>query len=152
MKSILILLLLAIPFISSAQKTKVDYDDKTHQVTVDGTHAFNIERIDCGFGMVDCHFDVFDKEGNRAFRINYRSFNSPVEVNASNPEGTVRYFEFIFLESKQKAEVKFVGISEKNMAKFIVSNNLMVDGHLDPKAVDEFVLTHGTPFAERVKF
>jgi len=151
-KIVLIIQIIIASFIVNAQKAEIKHDDKTNQVTVNGVISFKIERLECGFGMLDCHFDVFDIDGNKVIRINYREFNSPVEISSSNPKGTVRYYEFIFLESKQKAEIKYAGISSEKVAKRIVSGNLIVNGKLDIKAVDEFVLTNGTPFSERVKF
>ncbi len=151
-KIVLFIQIMMISFIVNAQKAKIEYDSKTNKVSVNGVESFKMERFDCGFGMLDCHFDVFDKDGKKVIRINYRDFKSPVEVSKYNPEGNVQYYEFIFLESKQKAEINYVGITVEKVAKSIISNNLIVDGKLDVAAVDEFILSNGTPFSERVKF
>ena len=150
MKKILFVLFFAVPFFGIAQD--VDFDKKTDEVIVDGAKVFKIERSGCGFGSVDCHYDIFDLEGNKLFKVNYRDFNSPVEVSKANPEGTVRYFEFVFFTSKQKAETDFTGIKEIHLAKFIVKNKLVKDGKINQPAVDEFVFSAGTPFADRVKY
>ena len=152
LKKIILTVLIGLPILLNAQKLKIEYDDKTNNVSVNGEISFKIERFDCGFGMVDCHFDVHDLDGNKVIRINYRQFNSPVERKAANPDGIVRYYEFIFLDSKQKAEIKYVGISSKKLANSIVTNKLIENGKLDKKAVDEFILINGTPFSERIKF
>jgi hypothetical protein len=102
MRKILFVLLFSIPFFCLSQD--VDFDKKTDEVTVDGAKVFKIERSGCGFGATDCHYDILDLEGNKLFKVNYRDFNSPVEVSRANPQGTVRYFEFVFFSSKQKAE------------------------------------------------
>ncbi len=138
---------MALPFITNAQKVKLD--GKTNQITVDGVNSFKIDRSGCGWGMPDCHFDVFDLDSNKVIRINYKEFKSPMERKASNPEGIVRYFEYIFLESKSKAEVEYLYMKEEKVAKDIVKNNLIVNGKLNGKAVEEFVLVHGTSFSER---
>lgn len=142
-------LLLCLPLVSLSQK--VDLNSKTNEVTVDGVHSFNIERSGCGFGMVDCHFDVFDTTGTKVIRINYRDFKSLVERQPSNPDGIVRYYEFIFLASKTKAEIEFMGIKEEKLAKTIVKNHLFNGGKLDEKAVEEFVLVHGTYFSTKAR-
>jgi hypothetical protein len=116
MKYLFFALLCSITFFGKAQN--VDFDKKTDEVTVDGAKVFKIERSGCGFGSVDCHYDILDLEGNKLFKVNYRDFNSPVEVSKANPEGTVRYFEFVFFSSKQKAETDFTGIKEIHVAKF----------------------------------
>ncbi len=154
MKNSLLLLVLFGSLFSSAQKTKLDvkYDRDSSMVSIDGVRSFKMEKIDCGFGMVDCHFDVFDLEGNKLIRINFRSFKSPVEVSKYNKDGTVSYYEFIFLESKQKAEIAFMSINSEKLARSILSNKLMVDGKLNHSAVEEFILVNGTPFSDRVKF
>lgn len=150
MKLFLNILLCTIPYIGFAQK--VDHDDKTDMVTIDGIQSFKIDRIGCGWNMEDCHFDVFDLAGNKVIRINYHTFNSPAETSSGNPKGRVEYFEFVFLESKTKAEIKANVIKEVKVAKLIVKNNLFREGKLDTKAVDEFVLVHGTNFSSRVRF
>jgi len=150
MKKIIFALLFAVPFFGIAQD--VDFDKKTDEVIVDGSKVFKIERSGCGFGSVDCHYDILDLEGNKLFKVNYRDFNSPVEVSKANPQGTVRYFEFVFFSSKQKAETDFTGIKEIHLAKFIVKNKLVKDGKINQPAVDEFVFSAGTPFADRVKY
>ena len=149
MKNLLLLFLL-IPALSFAQKVKHDKD--TDMISIDGKESFKVVRDGCGMGMPDCHFDVFDNSGKKVIRVNYRMFNSPMEVSKSNPNGTVRYYEFIFLESRQKCETRAAGIKEFRLAKFILKSELMVDGQLKKEAVDDFVFSQGTPFSDRVKF
>lgn len=130
-----------------AQKPK--YDKKTNEVSVEGEHVFNIIRT-CDFGQ-NCRFDVYDLAGERVMRINFLSFKSPVEVSSSNPTGNVDYLEFIFLESGKKAEYSIAPIHPKRVAAIIVSNNLIEEGKLNEEAVDEFILTNGTRFSERIR-
>lgn len=137
---------------SSAQKQEVQFQEETNLVLVDNKPSFKLEKVDCGFGAVDCHFDVFDLTGKKVLRINLREFNSPVEVSQSNPKGRVVYYEFVFLDSKQKTELDFMGIKSEKVAKSLAKYQLFADGVLNTKSVDEFVLSHGTPFAERIKF
>ncbi len=147
MKRVIVVIILMLPIALFAQKVKLG--DKTNQVTIDGVNSFKIERSGCGWGMPDCHFDVFDNDGNKVIRINYKEFKSPMERKASNPEGIVRYYEYIFLDSKSKAEIEYLYMKEEKVAKNIVKNNLIVDGKLNDKAVEEFVLVHGTDFSAR---
>lgn len=147
MKRVIVVIILMLPIALFAQKVKLD--DKTNQVTIDGVNSFKIERSGCGWGMPDCHFDVFDNDGNKVIRINYKEFKSPMERKASNPEGIVRYYEYIFLVSKSKAEIEYLYMKEEKVAKNIVKNNLIVNGKLNDKAVEEFVLVHGTDFSAR---
>lgn len=150
MRFLFVITLAILPVLAFAQKPK--YDEKTKMVSLDGKDLFKLDRIGCGFGMVDCHYDIYDLQDNKIFRINFREFNSPVEVSSNNPKGRVTYFEFIFLASRQKAEVEELGIKQEKVAKMIIANNLIKDGKLDEKAVDEFILVNGTPFSERIKF
>jgi hypothetical protein len=149
MKKIIFCFLFVLPCMLFAQKVKLD--SKTNMVTVDAVNSFKIERSGCGWGMPDCHFDVFDLDSNKVIRINYKEFKSPMERKASNPEGIVRYYEFIFLASKTKGEVEYMFIKEEKMAKSIVKYNLFTNGKLNDKAVEEFILVHGTDFSERAK-
>ena|SRR4028119_1624057 len=148
MKRLILSLLILLPLAASAQK--IEHDDETNQITVDGVHAFDVKKENCGWsGMDDCHFDVYDLSGKKVIRANYRSFNSAAEISRSNTHGTERYYEFIFLDSKQKAEVDYLSLKEKHLAKTIVKAGLIVDGKLNEKAVEEFVLVHGTRFSEK---
>ena len=60
--------------------------------------------------------------------------------------------EFVFPETKQKAEIVFPGIKSEKVGKVIVKNGLIKDGALDQKAIDDFVFNAGTPYSDRVKF
>lgn len=130
----------------------IDFDKKTDEVIIDGVKSFKIERVDCGWNPVDCHYDILDLEGNKLFKVNYRDFKSAVEISRANPQGIVRYLEFVFFSSKQKAETDFMGMKEIHLAKFILKNKLVKDGKINQPAVDEFVFSSGTPFADRVKY
>lgn len=132
--------MICLPFLSNAQK--IDYDKKTQFVTVEGVNCFKM--FQTGYTDPDFHTDIFDLEGNKVLRINYLSYTSLAGVKET-------YEEFIFLESKQKAELDGIGYLTKQIAKFIVSNHFFVDGKLNPKVVDEFVFVHGTPFKDKRK-
>lgn len=140
---------MVLPFFTNAQKVKLD--SKTHQVTIDGVNSFKIERNGCGLfdAAGDCYFDVHDIDNNKIMRITLKDFKSPMERNSSNPDGKVIYFEFIFLASKTKAEIEIPALKEEKMAKYILKNELIVNGKLNDKAVEEFILVNGTAFSER---
>jgi hypothetical protein len=148
MKHVLILIILLTSF-SSLLAQKPKYDKKTNEVTLEGEHVFNIIRT-CDFGQ-NCRFDVYDLAGERVMRINFLSFKSPVEVSSSNPTGNVDYLEFIFLESGKKAEYSIAPIHPKRVAAIIINNDLIKDGELNVEAMDEFILTNGTRFSERIR-
>jgi uncharacterized Fe-S cluster protein YjdI len=147
MKILLISTLLLFTSVLYAQKP--EYDKKTNKVTLEEVHLFDLERI-CDHGT-NCRFEIFDLSGKKIIRINYKSFNSIVERSKSNPEGTVRYLQFIFLESGQKAEYDSSVIKQKRVANVIVTNKLIQDGVLNVEAMDEFILVNGTEFSERVR-
>ena len=149
MKNGLLAFLLLLAGFVSAQE--VEFDKKTNFVSVEGKNSFKLVREDCGFST-DCHFEAFDMDNNKVFRITLRSFNSPVEISKSNPQGNVNYYEFVFLGTQQKAEIEYMGLNPKIVAKTIVKNDLFLDGKLNQKGVDEFILIQGTPFKERIKF
>jgi hypothetical protein len=150
MKSIILFAFVILPFCAFTQD--VDFDKKTNELTIDGKPAFKIEREGCGFGDIECYYKMLDLNGKFLFRANMREFNSPVEVSQSNPKGRVIYLEFVFPETKQKAEIVFPGIKSEKVGKVIVKNGLIKDGALDQKAIDDFVFNSGTPFSDRVKF
>ena len=144
-----LLFLATLLFGISAYAQDIEYDKKTFEVTADGTHVFSIER-ECDHGT-NCRFHVSDVNGKEVLLIRYQMFNSLVERSQANPNGTVRYLEFIFLESEKKAEYDSSVINPKQVAKLVHKNGLFVNGELDATAVDQFVLINGTKFSERVK-
>lgn len=150
MKKLFLICLMALPVITFSQD--VDFDKKTNEILVDGKPAFKIDRQGCGFGDIDCYYKILDLQGKMLFRANMREFNSPVEVSKANPKGRVIYLEFVFPESRQKAEIDFPGIRSEKVGKVIVKNGLIKDGAMDQKAIDDFVFNAGTPYSERVKF
>jgi hypothetical protein len=150
MKHFFLFAISLMPFLGFTQD--VDFDKKTNEITVDGKPVFKVDREGCGFGDIDCVYKILDLQGKFLFRANMRQFNSPVEVSQANPKGRVVYLEFVFPETKQKAEVVFPGIKSEKIGKVVVKNNLIVDGVLDQKAIDDFVFNAGTPYSDRVKF
>ena len=150
MKYLFLFFMLLMPFLGFTQD--VDFDKKTNEILVDGKPAFKIDRQGCGFGDIECYYKVLDLQGKMLFRANMREFNSPVEVSQANPKGRVIYLEFVFPETKQKAEIVFPGIKSEKVGKVIVKNGLIKDGALDQKAIDDFVFNAGTPYSDRVKF
>ncbi|MEY4702358.1 MAG: hypothetical protein RIR96_255 [Bacteroidota bacterium] len=150
MKRVVLILSLLLPLLGISQD--VDFDKKTNEINIDGKPAFKIDRQGCGFGDIECYYKVLDLNGKFLFRANMREFNSPVEVSQANPKGRVIYLEFVFPETKQKAEIVFPGIKSEKVGKVIVKNGLIKEGALDQKAIDDFVFNAGTPFSERVRF
>ena len=146
----IVLVLIFLSFAGFGQK--IDYDKKTQFITIDGVNAFMMEKEGCGFADANCYYNVSDTTGHRLFRVYYRDFKSSVEISRANPQGIVRYIEFVFTETKQKAEVEFPGVKCEKIGKVIVKNQLIKDGKLDPKAVDDFVFTSGTPFSDRAQY
>jgi hypothetical protein len=148
-RSVFILSLVFLGLFSHAQK--VEYNKKTKEVEVDGQFSFSIEKTGCGFDP-QCYYDIFDKDGNKIIKLVYKSFKSPVEVSSSNPEGMVRYYQYIFLESGRKAENGFIFWKEKKLAALMVEFNLIKDGKLNEEGVKEFIMVNGNEYSERVKF
>lgn len=83
--------------------------------------------------------------------MNYKSFNLIVERSKINPEGTVRYLQFIFRESRQKAEYDSYVIKQKRIANIIVRNNIILVGELNNDAIEKFLLVNGTESSERIR-
>ncbi len=142
-----ILSLLAILFSLHCAAQKVDVDDNDF-ITVDGKAYAKIERDGCGFAQ-DCKFYVSDTTGKKQIVIRIDEYNDPTKIQASNPKGRVVYFEFTFLESKQKAEVDVIGVKTIKVAKYVVKNELFKDGMISKEGVDNFVLINGTDFSKR---
>jgi len=152
MKTLFSFLFVLFVSVASAQKTEVEWNEESHIATVNGIDAFKIERFDCGFTAVDCHYDVFDLSGNKVMRINMRDYNSAMQISKSNPQGRVVYYEVIFLPTREICEVDFAGIKTEKVARMIGKAQLFQDGALNLRAAEELVLVHGRPHLAVIKF
>ena len=147
MKQIIIVLMLLCPIFAQAQK--VVHDKKTNDVTVDKVKSFNLFREGCTFSKPECYFEIKDVEDKRVIRITYKAYRDATTITQYNPQGVVGYYEFVFLDSKQKAQTQMMPGKPQKAAEYIVKNRLFVNGKLDSKAVDEFVLIQGNRFEGR---
>jgi len=157
----IIILLLAATFVlsncSSVNKKYLDqvhfqFDNETGTAQINGKTSFKIEQTGCGLFDVECSSDIYDKDGKKVLLVVLDNYKSPMEVRRSNPEGKVPFYKFVFLDSQEKAEVKYLGTKAEKIAKFIASNKLFKDGKLDKQKAKEFVLRYGQSFSKKIKF
>ncbi|TCJ14385.1 hypothetical protein EPD60_10350 [Flaviaesturariibacter flavus] len=137
MKKIMMAFLVALPIFASAQKVDV----KDGKILVDGKEYALIERS-------HGDFTVRDLSGNEAIIIRSVRFQDPT---TSYSQPIVFYAEFIFLNSKQKAESKDLYHRINKMAEVVVKAKLFKDGVIDEEAVSRYVLINGTPFSDRIR-
>jgi hypothetical protein len=132
---------------SFAQNFRID--KKTGLVSVGGKPAFRFERDGCSLGDGICGYDVFDTAGTRVLRILMKTQQSYRLVTRENPKGEVTYFQFLFVQSKESADVSSVMGWERSMISFILGNKLFRNGLLDKERADEFLLLYGAPYSSR---
>lgn len=150
MKKLLLFLVVAAPLCCAAQKVEVNKD----KIMVDEAEYAIIEKDGCGAFSETCEFNIKNLAGKKVIVVKSLSMTDPNKKDAGNPDGTVHYLQFIFLESKQKAETNdpaLLMLKPKDVAKLIVKAELFKTGELDAEAVSNFVLTKGTAYSDRKK-
>lgn len=127
MNKILVIFTLFFCLSNFAIAQKVDFDKKTGLVSLEDETLFKIERQ----GSKDFYFDILNLEGERLFVVKYKY----------GAEYTDGWFEFIFLDAKEKVEVADEwSASRKILARYIHNNGLIKDGALNQEAIEEFIL------------
>lgn len=134
----------SIPFFALSQ----DVDVEDNKILVDKKEYAGIEKDGCK-SPAFCQFNVTSLSGKKVLVVVFREYKDIKEIKPSNPNGRVIYYEFIFLESKKKAEIAWVGGKTEKVAKAIVKEKLFKDGELDEAAVEEFVTVNGTNFSDK---
>ncbi len=136
MKKCFLVLVLALPYVLSAQK--VDVDDGI--VTVDAKPYCRLEKIKTGL-VAD--YRVLSLDSTALIFLKRRAYNDPSHVNQTNTKGEVAYFEWTFLASGLKAETDQVG--QKAIAKKLHAAGLIKNGAVDPEAERNFISIEGQP-------
>ncbi|TCJ18230.1 hypothetical protein EPD60_04115 [Flaviaesturariibacter flavus] len=131
---------------------KFKIDKNTGLVTVAGKPAFRYERDGCGLGDGMCGYDVYDTSGTRVLRILMKTQQSRRLITHENPKGEVSYFQFLFVQSKQSADVASVAGWERSMVSFILQHKLFRNGLLDAERAEEFILLYGTPYSSLLPY
>jgi hypothetical protein len=144
-------ILIGLMFFYSSSLLAQDVSYEKDKIFVDDKEYATMEKTGCKAFSVECRYDLLNFSGSKEIVIVLRDYKDPREITTANKDGRVLYFEFVFLRSKQKAEIAFTGLKSEKLAKVIVKAKLFKDGQLDEKAVDEFVLINGTKFSERAR-
>jgi len=130
MKTLVLVLLLIIPTLCFSQKVEVS----DSLITADAKPYAKIVK-DNNF-----QYTISDLTGKPVIIIKYESTVSSSRVMAANPRGYVYYANFFFLETKQVAQSEEVMAKLKKIANEMVKNKLFIDGKLDLKAADNYIL------------
>jgi len=134
MKLFLTLFLLLSSFSIFAQKVEV----KDSVINVDNIPYARIEAEGGGFQQKTV--TISDLSNKPVIVIRYYNTNIISKKMASNPNGTVFFADFSFLQSKQKGQVESYFVKLEKIAKHIVKSKLFKDGKIDEEAVGNFVL------------
>jgi hypothetical protein len=125
-----------------AHAQKVDLEDNT--VLVDGKPLLRYEKKGCTLFSAICIYNISDIAGKKEIIIQSGSYQVGGITSA---KGRVQFYQIVFLDSEKKAEIKF-SFGTKYLMKILVKAKLFENGVLNQKAVNEFVLLHGTPFSD----
>ncbi len=122
------------------------------EILSDKTPIATIEKDGCGTFSLNCDFFIRNEKGELLITVNALEYRDPMEVDAINDDGLVRYFRFTFVGMNVSAEVPnsaLLVIKPIHVAKSVVKWHLIEDGQLNEQAVNQFVQAYGTKYSER---
>ena len=139
-KKIVTFSLLLISAFAFSQEIKFKKGD----VLIDGTPWIKYQ--DCG--TFDSTCSLLNNQKEELVFIKTISISGAEPRTPSNPQGTLSYYEIVFVGQKMKIEMQ-------NRQKTIVqaiynSKAINEDGTLNPEKVDRLVEKYGTPFSDRL--
>ena len=144
MKQFLLLVLLSISVVTTAQKQKVSLEEDT--IMVDEKPYAILEKKR-GLTMA---FTLKSLTGTELGYFNLQEFNDPKAANNANSNGRVTYFEVTFFNDSRQCEIN-IPATKKSVAKEIVENGLVKENAIDVEAESKFILINGSKFTERRK-
>lgn len=127
---------------------KIEFDKKTRIATLENEFVCKIIKKKTSVYTLK----ILDKNDEEQIKVILRSYKDPMEISKSNPEGTVRYAEYIFINSGERAESSKSFWKAKKMAKFIHKSELFKDGMLNDEAVKDFVLENGMEYSKNRRY
>ena len=146
MKKLIFIIAFSCCNIAFAQKVDV----KDNIITVDGNPYAKIER-DGNLLTAELSFTISSiSTGKKLMVIAMQNIFLPERKSWDNPDGRVTYSKFVFLDSADhvcEADISF--LKNDKLAKYIVKNNLIINGELNAPEVKTFALVKGKPFSER---
>ncbi len=139
-KIIFLVLMLTFSLVNFSQEVKFKKGD----ILIDGTPWIKYQ--DCG--TFDSTCSLLNNQKEELVFIKTISIQGEEPRTPSNPQGTLSYYEIVFVGQKMKIEMQ-------NRQKTIVqaiynSKAINEDGTLNPDKVDRLVEKYGTPFSDRL--
>ncbi len=147
----ILLIIIAIAFTAAAtyaQKAEV----KNDEILSDGKAIAKIEKDGCGALSPTCNFYISSMDGSPLITVVALDMVDPMQRNAGNPDGKVRFLRFSFTGMDGVAEIRnpaMLNTKPKDAAQSIVKAKLIKDGALDETAVSNFIKANGTRYTDR---
>lgn len=148
----LTILLATILFSTATFAQKADV--KKEEILSDGNPIAKIEKDGCAALSPTCNFYINSLEGEPLITVVALDMIDPMQSNAGNPEGKIRYLRFSFTGFDGAAEVRnpaMLNTKPKDVAKSIVKARLIQDGKLNETAVHNFIKANGERYSNRQK-
>ena len=116
---------------------------KKEVVSIDDTPVFLL-KYDFGMNIIT----IYNLDNKKLMILPVETYYDSQKITSGNPEGRVVYYDASFLTADiDKCEFNVPG-GRKQLAKYLIEYNLIKEGELDEKAVQQFVKIHGKKFSE----
>lgn len=144
MKKIIILLLLSVPILLTAQnsdKSKIKVDRKRDIIMIDDVDYLKFENKMAGLVA------FYNLAGEKLYVLKSESYKDYNYVTKSNPEGKVSYYVIFFEGVDGKAETAYTTIAA--MVKIFIKNDVLEGQTLNKKAAEDFIKIMGTSYSDK---
>ena len=145
------LFLLSVLFFFSANLFAGDdcsYDKKTNLVTSGDGNTFYCIPTKSATEQGATDFFIRNSKDEDLIYIKMVTFKDPQQIQASNPNGNVFYYEVYFLKDSVVAEMKFIYRNSK-VAEFICESKLIKQDKIVKVAEGRFVMVNGSRYSAR---
>ncbi len=93
-------------------------------------------------------YTIYNLKGEKLIYLIAQEYFDVNAQTSSNPKGSIKYFDVTFMnENMNKCEIPIIGMKTA-IAKEIIQSNLIKDGQLNDKEIQQYIQIHGTKYSD----
>ena len=137
MKFDFLIMLFVVTSTAYGQKIKPVFNDETNEISIDGNYYIMMEKMSGGNMGMAKNFSIQNKDGDELLFMKFTP-----RTNSNNE--TSYWYRMTFNESESWFWLSnsIAGMSTKGAMKFLIKNELILDGNLDKKKAKQIVQRH----------
>ncbi len=93
-------------------------------------------------------YTIYNLKGEKLIYLIAQEYFDVNAQTSSNPKGSIKYFDVTFMnENMNKCEIPIIGMKTA-IAKEIIQSNLIKDGQLNDREVQQYIQIHGAKYSD----